>query len=57
MFCPTGIANYFAREDWTGFSLICPSGKSGASSMPGPKQMTDAITTEDDDRIAFPNNP
>jgi hypothetical protein len=27
MICPTGEANYFLRQGWTGDSLICPSGK------------------------------
>jgi hypothetical protein len=28
MICPTGEAKYFCKGDWTGNSLICPSGKS-----------------------------
>jgi hypothetical protein len=28
MICPTGKAEYFSQEGWTGNSVICPSGKS-----------------------------
>jgi hypothetical protein len=33
LICPSGEAKYFRKQDWTRSSLICPSGKSAATSM------------------------